>query len=54
MVPNSEPDSLTPKNWNLVRVPGQREEDGEGDVVVGVPPPAEEDELVGVPGKHCE
>ncbi len=37
VLPNSAPDSLTPKNLNLVRVPGQTLFPGEEAVVVVVP-----------------
>lgn len=46
MLPNSAPDSLTPKNLNLVRVPEQTVEAGA--VAVVVPPPAV-GAVVGVP-----
>ena len=36
VLPNSAPDSLTPKNWNFVRAPGQTELLGPVEVVVDV------------------
>ena len=32
--PNSAPDSFTPKNWNLVRLPEQMLLEGDGDELV--------------------
>ena len=36
-MPNSAPDSFTPKNWNFVRVPEHKDEDADGAVEVDVP-----------------
>jgi hypothetical protein len=58
-VPNSAPDSLTPKNLNLVRDPEQRllPELGAVEVGVEVVPGfvvVEEAVVDAVPGRHCE
>lgn len=55
MLPNSAPDSLTPKNLNLVRLPEHRLELGEDAVEVplaGVL--ATDTDVVAVPGWHWE
>jgi hypothetical protein len=60
VLPNSAPDSLTPKNLNLVRLPEHTLELGAVDVevVLVLPPAGVVVVLVGVevaaPGKHCE
>lgn len=53
-LPNSAPDSLTPKNWNGVRLPEQRLEEGaeavevpDGALLLGAA-----DVAVGAPGWH--
>ena len=60
-LPNSAPDSLTPKNWNLVRLPEHTLELGEAAVEVEVAGVLEDAatevvaaEVVAAPGKHWE
>lgn len=54
--PNSAPDSLTPKNWNLVKFPEQPaalvEAGGAEEVVVADVGVVDVAEVVAVPGRH--
>ena len=57
-LPNSAPDSFTPKNWNLVRLPEHTLELGETAVEVPVAEvldgATDEAVVVAAPGKHWE
>ncbi len=52
-MPNSAPDSLTPKNLNLVRLPEQTDEEG-AEAVVDAVVGTVEGATVAVLGRHCE
>ena len=53
-MPNSAPDSLTPKNWNFVRAPEQTDEEADGAVEVVVPDDTVLGAVVAVDGWHWE